>query len=68
MVTGVLDREELIKAAGMAKPTAKLGEKFQYQNVMYAAAVLRIVDLKFDVDIPETAFRKPAMAATEKNK
>ena len=22
----------------MAKPTAKLGEKFQYQNVMYAAA------------------------------
>lgn len=38
MVTGVLDREELIKVAGMAKPTAKLGEKFQYQNVMYTAA------------------------------
>lgn len=38
MVTGVLNREELIKVAGMAKPTAKLGEKFQYQNVMYAAA------------------------------
>ncbi|HEY0729412.1 MAG TPA: serine hydrolase domain-containing protein, partial [Pyrinomonadaceae bacterium] len=36
MVTGVLNREELIKVAGMAKPTAKLGEKFQYQNVMYA--------------------------------
>ena len=31
-------REELIKVAGMAKPTAKLGEKFQYQNIMYAAA------------------------------
>ena len=30
MVTGVLNREELIKVAGMAKPTAKLGEKFQY--------------------------------------
>src|SRR5205085_3414286 len=28
MVTGVLNREELIKVAGMAKPTAKLGEKF----------------------------------------
>lgn len=38
MVTGLLNREELIKVAGMAKPTAKLGEKWQYQNVMYAAA------------------------------
>jgi len=38
MVTGVLNREELIKVVGMAKPTAKLGEKFQYQNIMYAAA------------------------------
>jgi len=38
MVTGVLNREELIKVAGMAKPTAKLGEKWQYQNVMYSAA------------------------------
>ncbi|HEU5459824.1 MAG TPA: serine hydrolase domain-containing protein, partial [Pyrinomonadaceae bacterium] len=38
MITGVLNREELIKVAAMAKPTAKLGEKFQYQNVMYAAA------------------------------
>jgi CubicO group peptidase (beta-lactamase class C family) len=38
MVTGVLNREELIRVAGMAKPNAKLGEKFQYQNVMYAAA------------------------------
>jgi CubicO group peptidase (beta-lactamase class C family) len=38
MVTGLLNREELIKVAGMAKPTAKLGEKFQYQNVMYTAA------------------------------
>lgn len=38
MVTGMLNREELIRVAGMAKPTAKLGEKFQYQNIMYAAA------------------------------
>ena len=38
MVTGLLNREELIKVAGQAKPTAKLGEKFQYQNIMYAAA------------------------------
>ncbi len=38
MVTGMLNREELIKVAGLAKPTAKLGEKFHYQNIMYTAA------------------------------
>ena len=38
MVTGMFNREELIRVAGMAKPTAKLGEKFQYQNIMYTAA------------------------------
>ena len=37
-ITGNLTREETIKVAGEAKPTAKLGEKFLYQNVMYAAA------------------------------
>ena len=36
--TGVLNREEVIRTAGQAKPTAKLGEKFQYQNVMFSAA------------------------------
>src|SRR5438093_6072117 len=35
MVTGVLNREELIRVVGTAKPTAKFGEKFQYQNIMY---------------------------------
>ena len=38
MVTGMLNREELIRVAGQAKPTAKLGEKWQYQNIMYTAA------------------------------
>ena len=37
-ITGKLTREEIIKVAGEAKPMAKLGEKFLYQNVMYAAA------------------------------
>ena len=37
-VTGRLSREEIIKVAGEAKPVAKLGEKFLYQNVMFAAA------------------------------
>ncbi|MBC7910160.1 MAG: beta-lactamase family protein, partial [Pyrinomonadaceae bacterium] len=35
---GTLNREEVIRVAGMAKPTAKLREKFQYQNAMYTVA------------------------------
>lgn len=38
MITGKLTRKELIQVAGQAKPTAKLREKFQYQNLMYTAA------------------------------
>jgi CubicO group peptidase (beta-lactamase class C family) len=38
MVSGKLNREELIRVVGMAKPAAKLGEKFLYQNIMFAAA------------------------------
>jgi len=38
MITGKLNRVELIKVAGNAKPMAGLGEKFFYQNIMYAAA------------------------------
>lgn len=37
-ITGRLNREEIIRVAGLAKPTAKLGERFLYQNVMYTAA------------------------------
>src|ERR1051326_501770 len=37
-ITGVLNREEVIRVAATAKPTAKLREKFQYQNVMFSAA------------------------------
>lgn len=36
--TGALTREEVIRVAGRAKPSAKFREKFQYQNVMYSAA------------------------------
>ncbi len=38
MITGKLNRAELIQVAGQAKPTAKLREKFQYQNIMFTAA------------------------------
>ena len=36
--TGKLRPQEVIQVAGEATPTAKLGEKFQYQNVMFLAA------------------------------
>ena len=38
MITGKLNRVELIKVAGEAKPMAGLRERFYYQNLMYAAA------------------------------
>jgi CubicO group peptidase (beta-lactamase class C family) len=37
MITGKLTRAELIEVAAQAKPTAKLREKFQYQNLMFVA-------------------------------
>lgn len=37
-ISGTFTRQEMIQIAGQAKPTAKLREKFQYQNVMYVAA------------------------------
>ncbi|MDQ3063276.1 MAG: beta-lactamase family protein, partial [Acidobacteriota bacterium] len=37
-ISGKLNREEIIRVAGEAKPQAKLREKFLYQNVMFAAA------------------------------
>jgi len=37
-ITGKLNRAELIQVAAQAKPTAKLREKFQYQNIMFTAA------------------------------
>ena len=36
MITGKLNRVELIKVAGIAKPMAGLREKFYYQNLMWA--------------------------------
>lgn len=38
LATGKLNREELIRVAGEAKPTARLREKWQYQNLMFVAA------------------------------
>lgn len=59
MVTGKLNREELIKVAGEAKPTAKLREKFQYQNLMFTAAgeiVAKVQKNQWEKFIPERIF------------
>jgi hypothetical protein len=64
MVTNKLNRAELIQVAGMAKPTARLGEKFQYQNVMYAAAgeaVARAQHSTWDKTIENRIFKPLGM-------
>ncbi len=38
MITGKLNRQELIRVAGEAKPSAGFRKAFLYQNIMYAAA------------------------------
>ncbi|QQS40752.1 MAG: serine hydrolase [Acidobacteriota bacterium] len=56
MITGKLSREELIKVAGVAKPTAGLRETFQYQNIMFAAAgeiVAKISGKAWEKFVPE---------------
>jgi CubicO group peptidase (beta-lactamase class C family) len=68
MVTGVLNREELIRVAGMAKPTAKLGEKWQYQNIMYAAAgeaVAKAQNSTWDALIAKRIFKPLGMTNSD---
>jgi CubicO group peptidase (beta-lactamase class C family) len=67
MVTGKLNREELIRVAGMAKPTAKLGEKFLYQNIMFTAAgeiVARAQNTTWDAFIEKRIFKPLGMKAS----
>ncbi len=59
MITGKLSREELIKVAGEAKPVAKLGEKFLYQNIMFAAAgeiVAKVQKQSWETFVPSRIF------------
>ncbi|HEX5709323.1 MAG TPA: serine hydrolase [Pyrinomonadaceae bacterium] len=63
-VTGTLNREEVIRVAGLAKPTAKLREKFQYQNVMYSAAgevAAKVHGKKWEDVVRERIFRPLGM-------
>ncbi len=59
MITGKLNRAELIQVAAQAKPTAKLREKFQYQNIMFAAAgeiVANVQKMPWEKFVPERIF------------
>ena len=63
-ISGKLNREEIIRVAGEAKPTAKLREKFQYQNVMYAAAgeiVAKVQKKPWEKFVPERIFKPLGM-------
>lgn len=63
-ISGKLTREEIIKVAGEAKPTAKLREKFQYQNVMFAAAgeiVAKVQKKPWEKFVPERIFKPLGM-------
>jgi CubicO group peptidase (beta-lactamase class C family) len=67
-VSGVLNREEVIRVAAQAKPTAKLREKFQYQNVMYAAAgeiVGRVENSTWERLISERIFKPLGMKGSD---
>ncbi|MEP6945249.1 MAG: serine hydrolase [Acidobacteriota bacterium] len=64
MITGKLTRAELIQVAAQAKPTAKLGEKFQYQNIMFTAAgeiVATVQKMPWERFIPQRVFKPLGM-------
>lgn len=64
MITGKLNRAELIQVAGEAKPTARLREKFQYQNIMFTAAgeiVAQTQGKAWEKFIPERIFKPLGM-------
>ncbi|MET0649526.1 MAG: serine hydrolase [Pyrinomonadaceae bacterium] len=67
-ISGVLNREEVIRVAAQAKPTAKLREKFQYQNVMYAAAgeiVGRVENSTWEKLISDRIFKPLGMKGSD---
>jgi CubicO group peptidase (beta-lactamase class C family) len=66
--TGALNREEAIRVAGLAKPTAKFREKFQYQNTMYSAAgeiVARANQTTWEDYIAERFFKPLGMKSSD---
>jgi CubicO group peptidase (beta-lactamase class C family) len=64
MITGKLTRAELVEVAAQAKPTAKLREKWQYQNIMFAAAgelVTKAQKQDWEKFVPERIFKSLGM-------
>lgn len=64
MITGKLNRQELIRVAGEAKPIGKLREKFGYQNLMYATAgeVVTVAQKQpWEKFVPERIFKPLGM-------
>jgi CubicO group peptidase (beta-lactamase class C family) len=64
MLTGKLNRAELIQVAGEAKPVAKLREKFNYQNIMFTAAgeiVGQVQKKSWEKFVPERIFQPLGM-------
>jgi len=64
MITGRLNRQELIQVAGEAKPMAKLHEKWFYQNIMFAAAgeiTAQVQKTTYEKFIPERIFKPLGM-------
>jgi CubicO group peptidase (beta-lactamase class C family) len=64
MITGRLNRQELIQVVGEAKPMAKLREKFFYQNIMFAAAgevTAQVQKMPYEKFIPERIFKPLGM-------
>src|SRR5205814_880943 len=66
--TGVLNREEVIRAAGAATPTAKLRQKWQYQNVMYSAGgecVAKALGMSWEDAIAQRIFKPLGMSGSD---
>src|SRR5688572_2636985 len=64
MITGKLNRQELIRVAGEAKPIGKLREKFGYQNLMYTTAgeVVAVAQKQpWEKFVPERIFKPLGM-------
>jgi CubicO group peptidase (beta-lactamase class C family) len=64
---GVLNRSDVIKLAGLAKPTARPREKFQYQNVGYTIAgeaVARANGTTWERFIEERIFKPLGMTSS----
>lgn len=64
MITGKLNRQELIRVAGEAQPIAKLRETFGYQNLMFTAAgeVVTVAQKQpWEKFVPERIFKPLGM-------